>query len=165
MRNALAGGLVGLFFACLILTGCEAPSPRDYVAEDSARCANAGFAPGSAEMAQCMNTASRERTAEANRQAQKDAQAARASQQQQAQREADDAAWRASADAQNEQARKEAAAAMSGDPMDQGFTPKNGALGDDPDPRDDMRPTAASIPGMQCTGEGEEASCDALSSY
>lgn len=56
----------------LTLAGCDMPPPRDYMAEDSARCASFGFAVGSPAMAQCMQTLSMERQSVADREAWRD---------------------------------------------------------------------------------------------
>lgn len=151
------------FAGLLLLAACEPPAPPpDHVAEDSARCAQAGFAPGSPEMAKCMATASNERQNAANLAAAKSAQDAAIRQRNaelQAKKDgADQAAW----DRELQQNRDEAAAMMARDPIaDASAMPAM----PDMTPQDTMRPTAAGIPGMDCTGVGDDASCDALSSY
>lgn len=138
-------------FLCLplvLLAGCDASPPVDYIAQDSARCAAAGFAPGSDAMAQCMRTAANERQSEANREA--------VQQELQAQRDAE------------EEARRQAQNAADDKAFDERFQQflNNGSGGTgtgSADPGPD--PTASRIPGMECTGVGASASCDALSSY
>lgn len=142
-----------MFGACLLLVACDMPPPPDPVADDSARCAAAGFEPGSKGMADCMRTASGERVANADRAAWQEAQDKRIAEREQARQDAkdaaDDAAWRKHSEEVQE---------MMGMP----------AVGYDRDAiinDDDQPPTASRIPGMVCTGEDDEESCDALSSY
>ncbi|MBP7241684.1 hypothetical protein [Amaricoccus sp.] len=138
--------------ACLALAACDAPPPADPVADDSARCAAAGFAPGSEEMARCMRTASQERQGDADRAAWQAAQDQRTAEREQARQDrkdaADDAAWRKHSEEVQE---------MMGMPA-VGYD-RDAIIGDD-----DQPPTASRIPGMECTGIGDDESCDALSS-
>lgn len=64
-----AGWKALCFGAAATLAGCDLPPPRDYMAEDSARCAAIGFEPGDDAMAQCMQTLAMERQAVADREA------------------------------------------------------------------------------------------------
>ena len=99
-----------------------------------------------------MQTAATERQADADRAAWQSEQAERRRAQDQARQDAEDAQWRADVAASEQQARDDAARAMAG-----------GGLF--PNPAPDQPPTASQIPGMECTGVGDDASCDALSSY
>ena len=158
--------LVGLAFC---LAGCvtaEEQRARN-LALDNRNCAASGFAPGSEAMAQCMATASSARSADQDRQAQWQAQ----QQAMQAQRERDQAAR----DAHNRQIADQEArdrenrirATMNrpqpGIPTIQpveikpkDLDPMGTGNGGDAQP-----PTASRIPGMNCTGTGDEATCDA----
>ncbi len=145
--------LTAVFCACLLLYGCDATPPPDPVADDSARCAAAGFTPGSDAMADCMRTASQDRQASADRAAWQQAQADQAAAQEKARQDAKDAqeqaAWRK---------HSEEVQAQMGMPA-VGYD-REAIIGGDANP-----PTASHIPGMQCAGTGDDASCDALSSY
>ncbi|RDJ25452.1 hypothetical protein DWF00_15340 [Bosea caraganae] len=61
--------LLPLIATALVLTGCVSPEGqrrRDLIAE-SQQCQNLGFAAGSPELAQCMDTAAASRSADADR--------------------------------------------------------------------------------------------------
>jgi hypothetical protein len=124
------------------------------LALDRNRCSGLGFQPGSQALAQCMDTASANRAADQDRQAaawrQDQARQARA----QADADADRRARQADADAKRQadidawgrQRQRDRDAIMPTQPP----APDAGPL-----------PSAARIPGMQCSGTGDDASCDA----
>lgn len=157
--------LVGLAFC---LAGCVTAEEQrgQNLAIDNRNCAASGFAPGSQAMAQCMATASAARSADQDRQAQWQAQ----QQAMQAQRDRDQAARdardRQIADQEARNRENRIRATMSqpqpGIPAIQPveIKPKDldpmGTRNDDAQP-----PTASRIPGMNCTGTGDEATCDA----
>jgi len=152
MRYVACLGLAAVAFT---LAACQETVPTvDPVTDDAARCSAAGFTAGTAEMAQCMQTASRERRADQDRQAVQDAWQQQIDREDAAKRDAD---WQKSNDdfeAGNAQRRAEAAAVMDG---------SGDIFGNSIDPG--PLPSAVAIPGMECSGVGDEAACDALSEY
>jgi hypothetical protein len=128
---------------------CRARSQSE-LKVDNDRCMALGYPAGSAQLATCLRTASEARKKEKDRQTQSQIEADRVA-----------AAKKAESDRRDEAAREKQQQDISdimsgnGDPFDT----MTGRQTADPDPL----PSAAAIPGMVCTGEGDDASCDALS--
>ena len=154
--------LIGL---ALCLAGCVTPEEQRArnLTIDNRNCAASGFAPGSDAMANCMATASAARTADQDRQAAWQAQQRAV----QAQRDRDQAALDARNRRMDDQAARDREASVRAtmnqprpgiptirpkdlDPMGAGNDDDNG-----------QPPTASRIPGMNCTGSGDDATCDA----
>lgn len=125
MRSLLAMAVVAVSLSACVSS--EDGRGRD-LALDSTRCANLGFAVGSSEMADCMDTAAATRAVDQDRNA-------RALAATNARIQADDE--RRSADFQ--------AKMRSGTPASSPYP----------------MPSAAGIPGMQCSGSGDDQACNA----
>ena len=141
----------GLFVSLLLLAGCQTPEEQRAaeLSADNSRCASLGFAAGSTAMADCMETAAANRQADRDRELQRQAM--------QVQRDKDDAEQQArqrQIDDQAAQDRYERIQREMNKPLPTGF-------GMNSDDSNDQPPTASRIPGMSCTGSGDDAACDA----
>ncbi|MDX3927211.1 MAG: hypothetical protein QHC90_15590 [Shinella sp.] len=133
------------------LSACQTPEEQrtQDLQDDRRNCEAAGFAPGSNAMANCMDTAAAARSADKDRQAMAD----RQRQTEQAQRDAD---WDRQVQQTRDQTRADADAWRSGTGpyANQSFGTSGGNS-------DTTMPSAAGIDGMECTGTGDDAVCNA----